>query len=85
MGSYCALYSRVGSTADARRQYIESIRVELGSIRVEPRTTIYFGGGSPALCDLTPLRDALHTLLAPIRPYPTLSPLNSPWSCIRST
>lgn len=77
--SYCALYSRVGSTADARRQYIESIRVELGSIRVEPRTTIYFGGGSPALCDLTPLRDALHTLLAPIRPYPTLSNPTRPY------
>ena len=70
--SYCALYSRVGSSADARRQYIESIRVALESLRVEPRTTIYFGGGSPALCDLTPLRDALHTLLAPTRPYPTL-------------
>ena len=76
--SYCALYSRVGSTADARRQYIESIRAELESIRVEPRTTIYFGGGSPAICDLAPLRDALHTLLAPTRPYPTLSDPISP-------
>ena len=84
--SYCALYSRVGSTADARRQYIESIRVELGSIRVNQGSdgvlsplTIYFGGGSPALCDLTPLRDALHTLLAPIRPYPTLSDPTRPY------
>ena len=84
--SYCALYSRVGSSADARRQYIESIRVALESLRVELGSirgdqgsdgvlsplTIYFGGGSPALCDLTPLRDALHTLLTPTRPYPTL-------------
>ena len=105
--SYCALYSRVGSTADARRQYIESIRValeslrvELGSIRVNQGSirvnqgsirvdqgsdgvlsplTIYFGGGSPALCDLTPLRDALHTLLAPTQPYPTLSNPTRPY------
>ena len=66
--SYCALYSRVGSSADARRQYIESIRAALESIRAEQRTTIYFGGGSPALCDLTPLRDALRALLDPISP-----------------
>ena len=77
--SYCALYSRVGSSADARRQYIESIRVALESLRVEPRTTIYFGGGSPALCDLTPLRDALHTLLATTRPYPTLPDPTRPY------
>jgi len=64
--SYCALYSRVGSSADARRQYIESIRAALGSLRAEQRTTIYFGGGSPALCDLAPLRDALRALLDPI-------------------
>ena len=64
--SYCALYSRVGSSADARRQYIESIRAALGSLRAEQRTTIYFGGGSPALCDLTPMRDALHALFDPI-------------------
>ena len=63
--SYCALYSRVGSSADARRQYIESIRAALGSLRAEQRTTIYFGGGSPALCDLTPMRDALHALFDP--------------------
>ena len=46
--SYCALYSRVGSSADARRQYIESIRAALGSLRAEQRTTIYFGGGTPS-------------------------------------
>ena len=78
--SYCALYSRVCSSADARRQYIESIRAALESIRVNQESirvdvgadgvllpqTIYFGGGSPALCDLTPLRDALHALFDPI-------------------
>ena len=64
--SYCSLYSRANSTAADRERYIESIRVELESLRVrlestlpDPKPTIktlYFGGGSPALCDLSPLR-----------------------------
>ena len=81
--SYCSLYSRARSTATERERYIESIRVELESLRVrlastqpdstrpystlnDPNPTLktlYFGGGSPALCDLTPLRDALTPLL----------------------
>ena len=71
--SYCSLYSRANSTAADRERYIESIRVELESLRVrlastlsDPKLTLktlYFGGGSPALCDLTPLRDALAPLL----------------------
>jgi len=64
--SYCSLYSRASSTVAERKQYIESIRVELESLRVrlestlpDPKPTLktlYFGGGSPALCDLSPLR-----------------------------
>lgn len=64
--SYCSLYSRANSTAADRERYIESIRVELESLRVrlestlpDPKPTLktlYFGGGSPALCDLSPLR-----------------------------
>ncbi len=71
--SYCSLYSRAISTAAERERYIESIRVELESLRVrlastlsDPKLTLktlYFGGGSPALCDFTPLRDALVPLL----------------------
>ena len=64
--SYCSLYSRANFTAADRERYIESIRVELESLRVrlsstltDPNPTLktlYFGGGSPALCDLSPLR-----------------------------
>ena len=71
--SYCSLYSRANSTAADRERYIESIRVELESLRVrlsstlnDPNPTLktlYFGGGSPALCDLTPLKGALAPLL----------------------
>ena len=52
--SYCTLYSRVGTTADARAAYVESIRAALESLG-NHLTTLYFGGGSPALCDLSPL------------------------------
>jgi len=64
--SYCSLYSRAGSTAAERERYIESIRVELESLRVRSASTLktlYFGGGSPALCDLKPLKGALAPLL----------------------
>ncbi len=56
--SYCTLYSRTGITADARIAYVQSIADALGShdLRLaNPLSTIYFGGGSPALCDLSPL------------------------------
>ena len=56
--SYCTLYSRVGTTADARAAYVESIRAALDSLG-NHLTTLYFGGGSPALCDLSPLRAPL--------------------------
>lgn len=80
--SYCTLYSRTGSTTAARAEYVESIRVGLGSSRVglgsddvtspipDPNRpyatlkTLYFGGGSPALCDLSPLGAALAPLIS---------------------
>ena len=64
--SYCSLYSRAGSAPVARAEYVESLRVELESLihdstrsNTDPAptlSTLYFGGGSPALCDLSPLR-----------------------------
>ena len=64
--SYCSLYSRAGSAPAARAEYVESLRVELESLIHNPTrsntdttptpNTLYFGGGSPALCDLSPLR-----------------------------
>ena len=64
--SYCSLYSRAGSTAAERERHVESIRVELESLRVRSASTLktlYFGGGSPALCDLKPLKGALAPFL----------------------
>ena len=67
--SYCSLYSRAGSAPAARAEYVESLRVELESLIHNPTrsntdttptpNTLYFGGGSPALCDLSPLRAPL--------------------------
>ena len=64
--SYCSLYSRTGSAPAARAEYVESLRVELESLihdstrsntdSTPTPNTLYFGGGSPALCDLSPLR-----------------------------
>ena len=64
--SYCSLYSRAGSAPAARAEYVESLRVELESLihdstrsntdSTPTPNTLYFGGGSPALCDLSPLR-----------------------------
>ena len=58
--AYCALHSRAGSTPEARRAYCTRLAAELNP----PYSTIYFGGGSPALCDLTPLFEALRTRTA---------------------
>lgn len=63
--SYCALYSRVGVSPSKRAAYVRRLADELGARCRTPRAalrTIYFGGGSPALCDLSPLASALRPL-----------------------
>lgn len=59
--SYCALHSRAGQSLERRRDYVNDLVRALGTgdLRLETWRTIYFGGGSPALCDLRPLFDAL--------------------------
>ena len=64
--TYCALFSRVGASVSQRSEYVARLASEITS-RI-PRTslqTVYFGGGSPALCDLTPLFEILRPRLAP--------------------
>lgn len=65
--AYCALLSRPGSSSDERASYVDGIasRVrQLGS-RLDGLSTVYFGGGTPALCDLGPVFDALEPHLGP--------------------
>ena len=65
--SYCSLYSRVGASPADRVAYVariaDAITQAFKSANPQTLSTLYFGGGSPALCDLTPLKSALAPLL----------------------
>ena len=64
--AYCALHSRAGSTPEARRAYCARLAEQLAALGTAPNfSTIYFGGGSPALCNLTPIFDALQSFSTP--------------------
>ncbi|MBR0196569.1 MAG: coproporphyrinogen III oxidase family protein [Kiritimatiellae bacterium] len=64
--TYCALYSRAGQSEEKRVQYVTRLIKELEK---EENSgifkTIYFGGGTPCLCDLQPLFAVLKDRLAP--------------------
>ena len=60
--SYCALHSRAGASEDVRRNYVAALTAAIedgGRSALSELETVYFGGGSPALCDLGPLLEAL--------------------------
>ena len=61
--AYCALYSRTGVSASARDAYVEALadqfHTESTNRRIDEFSAVYFGGGSPALCDLKPVFAAL--------------------------
>ena len=65
--SYCSLYSRVGASPADRVAYVariaDAIAQTFKDANTQTLSTIYFGGGSPALCDLTPLGGTLAPLL----------------------
>ena len=63
--SYCALYSRAGVSQADRAAYVRRLAEEVertGDERRKTLKTIYFGGGSPALCDLKVLAPARRPL-----------------------
>ena len=63
--SYCALYSRTGVSSSDRAAYVRRLADELvkfGQTGFDKLRTVYFGGGSPALCDLSPLVPVLRPL-----------------------
>ncbi|MCQ2389097.1 MAG: coproporphyrinogen III oxidase family protein [Kiritimatiellae bacterium] len=53
--AYCALRSRAGSKPEARAAYAEALARRVRAERAAGRVwdAVYFGGGSPALCDLS--------------------------------
>ena len=64
--TYCVLTSRAGVPPAERDAYVRRLWDAVSALRPKataPFATIYFGGGSPGLCDLRPLGEAL----APLR------------------
>ncbi len=61
--SYCSLSSRVRASPADRVAYVariaDAITQKFKSASTQTLSTLYFGGGSPALCDLSPLRVTL--------------------------
>lgn len=65
--SYCTLYSRPGATEGERAAYVRRLTAALDDPQLKPVEgfdTIYFGGGSPGLCDLSPLLAGLSSRVA---------------------
>ena len=65
--SYCALHSRADANDERRRAYVSALTAAVDRFRRRSADaafdTVYFGGGSPALCDLRPLFESLRPLL----------------------
>lgn len=63
--AYCALYSRSGSSAAERDAYVSALADEIRRLPVgdDGLSTVYFGGGTPALCNLAPVFAALEKRL----------------------
>jgi oxygen-independent coproporphyrinogen-3 oxidase len=62
--SYCALHASVGRSAEARERHVRALVRDVGRAFADGTLaptleSLYFGGGTPALCDLSPLLDAL--------------------------
>ena len=63
--SYCALYSRAGVSQEDRDAYVHRVATEIkqsDNLKSNNLSTVYFGGGSPALCDLSILAPSLRPL-----------------------
>ena len=63
--TYCALHSKAGSKPPERQDYADRISKAIESLPDGVFSTVYFGGGSPALCDLRPVFKALEKRIDP--------------------
>lgn len=67
--AYCALLSRAGTDDAARWQHVAHCAAALRAQEPRPASTastVYFGGGTPLLCDLAPLFDAVAETAGPV-------------------
>ena len=53
---YCALYSVAGSSPERRAAHVSRVVESIARPDARCFRTVYFGGGTPALCDLSPFR-----------------------------
>lgn len=53
---YCALYSVAGSSPERRAAHVSRAVESISRLDARRLRTVYFGGGTPALCDLSPFR-----------------------------
>ena len=62
--AYCALHSYVGRTEKERLTYVNDLAAKIeaffASSGGKTLSTLYFGGGTPALCDLSALFDIIN-------------------------
>ena len=63
--AYCALRSRSGASKAERSAYVARIVEEIGRVAREIHT-VYFGGGTPALCDLRPACAAVRAAMGTV-------------------
>lgn len=57
--SYCALRSRGGASPEVRADYVRRLAGAVRRLAPADLDTVYFGGGSPALCNLEDILEAL--------------------------
>ena len=89
--AYCALHSYVGRSERERARYVSDILHQLHQLFPSTRnsklktlnsklSTLYFGGGTPALCNLQPLLDFFAPHLSPrnLKPETQSSKLQTP-------
>ena len=62
--AYCALHSYVGRTETERRAYVNDLAAKIEGVFASSGgkmlSTLYFGGGTPAMCDLTALFEIIN-------------------------
>ena len=63
--SYCALHSRGGTSPEVRAAYVRRLVGAVRRLVLTDLDTVYFGGGSPALCNLEDVLDALAPSVGP--------------------
>lgn len=66
--AYCALHSRAGASLEEMSAYSRRIAGEIAGLQpsgVQLFSTVYFGGGTPSMCPLGPVLEAVSTRLKP--------------------